>query len=57
MQSSVSRRRVLAAAGLSGAALVATACGASGDSGSGAPASAAAAEDLSDSEKVVNWSN
>ena len=59
MQSSVSRRRVLQAAGLSGAALVAAACGAGGDAsgGSTGPASAAAAEDKSDAEKVVNWSN
>jgi len=59
MQSSVSRRRVLAAAGISGAALVATACGAGGDAtgAAGGPASAAAAQDMSDSEKVVNWSN
>jgi len=59
MKSSVSRRRVLAAAGISGAALVATACGAGGDAtgAAGGPASAAAAQDMSDSEKVVNWSN
>ena len=59
MQSSVSRRRVLQAAGLSGAALAVAACGAGGGAsgGSAGPASAAAAEDKSDAEKLVNWSN
>ena len=59
MHSGVSRRRVLQAAGLSGAALMAAACGAGGNAsgGSTAQASAAAAEDKSDAEKVVNWSN
>ena len=59
MRSAVSRRRLLQAAGLGGAAMLATACGAGGDAGAegtGAP-SAAAAEDLSDTEKTANWSN
>lgn len=56
---SLSRRRVLQAAGIGGVAMVATACGASGsDAGtaSGAP-SAASAADLSDTDKTANWSN
>lgn len=56
---SLSRRRVLQAAGIGGVAMVATACGASGsDAGTatGAPAAATAA-DLSDTEKTANWSN
>ncbi len=58
-KSSLSRRRVIQAAGIGGVAMVATACGASGsDAGTatGAP-SAATAADLSDSEKTANWSN
>ena len=58
-KSSLSRRRVLQAAGIGGVAMVATACGASGsDAGTatGAP-SAATAADLSDTEKKANWSN
>jgi spermidine/putrescine transport system substrate-binding protein len=60
MRSSVSRRRLLQAAGLGSAAMVAAACGAGGDEGgadSTGPASAAAAEDMSDTDKAVNWSN
>ncbi|MBU6244880.1 MAG: spermidine/putrescine ABC transporter substrate-binding protein [Actinomycetales bacterium] len=60
MSSAVSRRRVLQVAGLSGAGLIAAACGAAGEDTGGAsgPASAAAAaQDASDTEKVVNWSN
>lgn len=59
MASSVSRRRLLQAAGIGSAAMVAAACGAGGDSGtdSSAAPSAAAAEDLSDTDKVLNWSN
>jgi spermidine/putrescine transport system substrate-binding protein len=59
MRSSVSRRRLLQAAGIGGAAMVAAACGAGGGSdagASGAP-SAGAAEDLSDTDKTANWSN
>lgn len=59
MRSSLSRRRILQAAGIGGVALAAAACGTGGDdlaSASGAP-SAAAAADLSDTEKVANWSN
>lgn len=62
MRSAVSRRRLLQAAGLGSAAMVAAACGAGGDSGggdgTGAPsAAAAAAEDKSDTDKALNWSN
>jgi spermidine/putrescine transport system substrate-binding protein len=59
MRSSVSRRRLLQAAGLGSVAMVAAACGAGGDAGadSTGAASAAAAEDLSDTDKAANWSN
>ena len=57
MRSSLSRRRILQAAGITGVAAVAAACGASGDSGSAAASTAASAADLSDSEKTVIWSN
>ena len=58
MRSGVSRRRILQAAGLGGAAMLAAACGAGGaDAEASGPASAAAAEDKSDTEKVANWSN
>ncbi len=53
MRSSVSRRRLLQVAGIGGAAMVATACGTS----SGDSTEASAAEDLSDTEMVANWSN
>lgn len=67
MRSSVSRRRLLQAAGITGAAAVAAACGAGesapaasegagGDAEAAAPESSAAT-DMSDSEKVVMWSN
>ena len=57
-RSSLSRRRVLQAAGLTGVAVAAAACGAGGaESDAGAAPSAAAAEDVSDTEKIVNWSN
>jgi spermidine/putrescine transport system substrate-binding protein len=55
MRSSVSRRRLLQAAGIGGAAMAVAACGTGGDSASSGEAPAA--EDLSDSAKVVNWSN
>jgi spermidine/putrescine transport system substrate-binding protein len=60
MRSSVSRRRLLQAAGLGGAAMVAAACGAGGDEAgadSTGAASAGAAEDMSDTDKAANWSN
>lgn len=57
MRSSVSRRRLLQAAGIGSAAMVAAACGAGGDSGTGSAGEAAAAEDLSDTDKTLNWSN
>ena len=59
MRSSLSRRRILQAAGIGGVALAAAACGTGGDdtaSATSAP-SAAAAQDLSDTDKVANWSN
>ena len=58
-KSSLSRRRLLQAAGIGGVAIAATACGASGsDAGTatGAPSEATAA-DLSDTDKTANWSN
>ncbi|MFM8155306.1 MAG: spermidine/putrescine ABC transporter substrate-binding protein [Actinomycetes bacterium] len=58
MKSSVSRRRVMQAAGLGGVAMMAAACGAGGgDDGSSAAASPASAADQSATDKVVNWSN
>ncbi|MDP4803355.1 MAG: spermidine/putrescine ABC transporter substrate-binding protein [Candidatus Nanopelagicales bacterium] len=61
MRSTVSRRRLLQAAGIGGAAMAVAACGGTGGSdasgdASGAP-SAAAAEDLSDTDKALFWSN
>ena len=58
MRSSVSRRRLLQAAGIGSAAMVAAACGAGGGTaGSTGSPSAAAAEDLSDTDMTANWSN
>jgi spermidine/putrescine transport system substrate-binding protein len=65
MRSSISRRRLLSAAGIGSAALLATACGASdealGSGGGGAAAGAGLpqneAPDLSATDKVANWSN
>ena len=59
MRGSLSRRRVLQAAGLSGVALAAAACGAGGgaaDEGTTTP-SASAAEDKSDTDMTAVWSN
>ena len=53
MRSSVSRRRLLQVAGISSAAMAAAACG----TGGGTASQGAAPEDVSDTEKVVNWSN
>lgn len=53
MRSSVSRRRLLQVAGIGVAAMLATACGTS----SGGSTQASAAEDLSDTEMRLNWSN
>ncbi len=53
IRSSVSRRRLLQVAGIGGAAMVASACGTS----SGGSTEASAAEDRSDTEMLVNWSN
>ncbi|MCF8557421.1 MAG: spermidine/putrescine ABC transporter substrate-binding protein [Candidatus Nanopelagicales bacterium] len=55
MRSSVSRRRLLQAAGIGSAAMVAAACGTGGDSE--ASGGAASAEDMSDTDKTLNWSN
>ncbi|MCF8527786.1 MAG: extracellular solute-binding protein [Candidatus Nanopelagicales bacterium] len=55
MRSSVSRRRLLQAAGIGSAAMVAAACGTGGDSE--ASGEAASAEDMSDTDKTLNWSN
>jgi spermidine/putrescine transport system substrate-binding protein len=57
----MSRRRLLQAAGIGGAAMLATACGAGGGAddaggGSGSPAPAPSAEDLSDTDKTLLWS-
>lgn len=56
VRSSISRRRVLQAAGLGGVGLAAAACGAGVEDAATGPASAAAA-DLSDTDKTLNWSN
>lgn len=56
VRSSLSRRRILQAAGLGSVAVVAAACGASGDDGAGTASAAASADDLSDSEKTLLWS-
>jgi spermidine/putrescine transport system substrate-binding protein len=56
-KSSMSRRRIMQAAGLGGVAMVAAACGAGGDDTSSASASPASAADQSATDKVVNWSN
>ena len=53
--SMMSRRRVLQAGALAGVGAVAAACG-GGIGGDGAATTAAAVEDLSDTEKIVNWS-
>lgn len=55
MRSAVSRRRLLQAAGISSVAVAAAACGAGGDDATSSAGSAP--EDISDTEKVVNWSN
>ena len=64
MRSSISRRRLLHAAGLGSAAMVAAACGASdealGNGGTGGgfvEQQVGAAEDMSAVEKRINWSN
>ena len=59
-RSSLSRRRLLQAAGLTGVAVTAAACGAGGgasDPTSGAAPSPTLAQDVSDAEKFVNWAN
>ena len=59
VRSSLSRRRILQAAGIGGVALAAAACGTGGDDAASATSapSAAAAADLSDTDKVATWSN
>jgi spermidine/putrescine transport system substrate-binding protein len=64
MRSSISRRRLLSAAGIGSAAMLAAACGASdealGNGGSGGQVTTVdpnAAEDMSAVDKLVNWSN
>ena len=57
MRASLSRRRVMQAAGLGGTAAVLAACGAGGDDASGTPSAAASVADQSDADKTVNWSN
>jgi spermidine/putrescine transport system substrate-binding protein len=64
MRSSISRRRLLHAAGLGSAAMVAAACGASdealGNGGAGGgfvEQQVGAAEDMSAVDKLINWSN
>ena len=64
-RSQVSRRRLLQAAGITGVAAAAAACGAGAGGGGGGSASASGssapspstAQDLSDTEKTVNWAN
>ena len=53
IRTSVSRRRLLQAAGIGSAAMVVAACG----TGSEESGEAAAATDLSDTEMIANWSN
>lgn len=53
IRTSVSRRRLLQAAGIGGAAMVVAACG----TGSEESGEAASATDLSDTEMIANWSN
>ena len=55
LRSSVSRRRLLQAAGIGSAAMVAAACGAGGDEGGSSEP--AAAEDMSETDMTANWSN
>lgn len=59
VRSSLSRRRILQAAGIGGVALAAAACGTGGDEAASATSapSAATAADQSDTDKVANWSN
>lgn len=56
VRSSLSRRRILQAAGLGSVAVVAAACGASGEDASGTASAVPSADDLSDSEKTLLWS-
>ena len=63
MRSAISRRRLLGAAGIGGAAMVAAACGASDEAlgtpgGVGAlPSTGALVPDVSATDKTLNWSN
>lgn len=53
----VTRRTMLAGLGAGGLATLLAACGTSGTAKKANPSSQAAATDLSDTDKVVNWSN
>lgn len=55
-RASMSRRRLLQAAGIGGVAVAAAACGAGGGGGDASPTTSAP-EDKSETEKVVLWSN
>jgi spermidine/putrescine transport system substrate-binding protein len=55
-RASMSRRRLLQAAGIGGVAVAAAACGAGGGGGDASPTTSAP-EDMSETEKVVLWSN
>lgn len=59
IRTSVSRRRLLQAAGIGSAAMVVAACGTGSEGSDGAADSgeAASATDLSDTEMIANWSN
>ena len=64
MRSAVSRRRLLSAAGIGGAAMLAAACGASDEAlgsgnqgGAGVVVDTGAAPDQSMTDKTINWSN
>lgn len=57
MRSAVSRRRLLQVAGIGSAAMVAAACGTSDGGADGGSTEAAAAEDMSDTDMLANWSN
>ena len=53
----LSRRTLLQGAGASAAAAALAACGTSGTANKAKPANQAAAKDLSDTDKIINWSN
>jgi spermidine/putrescine transport system substrate-binding protein len=57
LRGSLSRRTLFQGAGFAALGGLVAACGTKGTANGSAPASARAAADLSDTEKVVNWSN